>query len=327
MSLNGFLIDVWNPSESSLEVEIDCSGISWEEYRSLIVELEDLLSDIDERHSARSWLVKGRGLKGKYKRITAEDRRRHLRFSPFPSKFSNVLRNTRAYVYELVSSNCLLLEAVGRRKVWLLPKQLAPSFLEIIDGLNEDVIKPLREGIEEFRKSDDYLRIKQCLFRHNVDPSVLDRADFHISDYVVDVLPVDFGYSVDADEVYAKMDRNKAARGLEVLRRQVERRRREYMVNVVSDVVRRITEFTELLTRKGGWRNAGKKVEKLMSMCSALGLEDVNRKVLEPLKKICDARYYQRPKLVRELFGAENLKDAVERALKDVAAPLLEVKS
>jgi hypothetical protein len=52
VSLSGFIMDVRTVSESNLEVEVDASGIPWTEYKELVEEMEDLLSDIDERHSA-----------------------------------------------------------------------------------------------------------------------------------------------------------------------------------------------------------------------------------------------------------------------------------
>lgn len=317
MSLSGFITDVHCASESNLELEVDCSHIDWNEYKELILELEDLLSDIDERHSVRSWLVKGRGLRARYRRVSAEDRRKRLHFSPFPSRFVNVLKNTRTYIYNLVAENCLVLESVGRRKVYLLPKHLAPFFVEAIERINEDVIKPLRKEIEDFRQSDDYLKIKQTLYGHKVDPSILDRAVFPIGNFMVDVLPIDFGYSVDIDEAYAKMNRTKAAKGLEILDRQIERRRRKYAMSAVSDVVNRILEMAEGLGGKGRKvRDAVKKVERLMEICDSLELREVNERVLKPLTQICEARYYQRAKLSEELFGEKNLKEGVDKELK-----------
>lgn len=317
MSLSGFICDVHCASESNLELEFDCSHIDWDEYRELILELEDLLSSIDEDHSVRSWLVKGRGLRARYRRVSAEDRRRRLHFSPFPSRFVNVLKNTRTYVYNLVAENCLVLESVGRRKVYLLPKHLAPFFVEAIERINEEVIKPLRKEIEDFRQSDDYLKIQQCLYSHKVDPTILKTAVFPIGNFVVDVLPMDFGYSVDLDEAYAKMRRTRATKGLEILKRQIERRQREYALSAVSDVVNRILEMAEGLGGKGRKvRHAVKKVDELMEICDSLGLREMNERVLKPLKKVCEAKYYQRPQLAEELFGEKNLKEGVDKELK-----------
>jgi hypothetical protein len=216
-----------------------------------------------------------------------------------------------------------VLEKVGLRKVYLLPKDLAPFFVEAIERINEEVIKPLRKDVEDFRQSDDYLKIKQTLFTHKVDPSILDRAVFPIGNFIVDVLPVDFGYSVDVDEAYAKMNRTEAIRGLEILRRQIDRRRREYVLSVVQDVVQRIVELAEGLEAKGRKvQYPSKKVEKLMEICHSLGLKDVNEKVLGPLKRVCEAKGYKRKKLSEELFGSKSLREGVRGVLQDLS-PLL----
>jgi len=315
--LDGFLIDVRTTSEENLVVEVDASKISWNEYRALISDLQDILTSIDEEHSARSWLMKGRSLKASYRRVNAKDRRRHLRFMPFPSRFATVLKNLRAYVYELVADYCLVLESVGNRNVYLLPKQLAPFFVEAVEKINKEVIEPLRQDVEKFRQSREYLSIQQCLYQHGVDPSILKVATFHLRNYVVDVLPIDFGYSIGADDVYAKMERAEAAKGLEILRNQIERKYREYALNAVSDVVARIMAIVEGLEVKGKRvRNAQEKVDKLINICESLGFTEISEKILKPLRQVSAARPYKRPKLAEEFFGNKSLMVGVGEELK-----------
>ncbi|MGC8936548.1 MAG: hypothetical protein ACP5KV_04195 [Candidatus Methanomethylicaceae archaeon] len=318
MTLSGFIVDLNTVSESNLEVDVDCSHLTWSEYKDLVTELEDHLSEIDEKYSARSWLVRGRGLRAKYRRISAEERRRRLTFSPFPSRFQNILKNTRAYLYNLLDDNSLVLETIGTRKLRLLPKHLAPSFVEAVERTNEEIIEPLKRELEGFRQSDDYMKIKQILYKYKIDPTVLDRAGFSVGRYFIDVLPVDFGYSISSDEVYAKMKRAEALKGLEILKKQIERKRREYTLNAISEVNSRIVELTRGLGTKGKVKNAVKKVEKLMEICEDLGLKEVNEKVLKPLKAVCEAKYYQRPMVTKELFGEWDLEDVVSRALKSL---------
>jgi hypothetical protein len=322
--LEGFLIDVRCTSEENLVVEVDASKISWTEYKDLISELQDILADIDAEHSVRSQLTRGRSLKASYRRVNAKDRQRHLRFMPFPSRFATVLKNLRAYIYELVGNYCLILESVGNRNVYLLPKQLAPFFVESVEKINKEVIEPLRQDIEKFRQSPEYLAIQQCLYRHGVDPSILKVTTFHLRNYIVDVLPVDFGYSINADSVYAKMERTEAVKGLEILRNQIERKYREYALNAVSDITARIMTIVEGLETKGKRvRNAQQKVGKLIDICEAIGLTEVSEKVLKPLKQICAARTYQRTKLTESLFGEKNLRLGVSNELKKILTPNL----
>lgn len=316
MSLNGFLIDIRTVSESNLEIEVDTSNITWDKYQALVEHLEDLLSYIDESHSAKSWLVKGRGIRAKYRRVTSTDRRRKLHFVPFPSKYVNILKNTRTQLYNLVAINCLVLESVGRRKVYLLPKHLAPFFIEAVERINMEVIEPLREGIKDFQQSDDYLKIQQCLCTYDIDPTILKMNHYSIGDFKVDVLPMDFGYSIDADEAYNKMKRGKATRGLEILKKQLDRKNKEYAVKAVSEVVTRITGLTTDLESGRRIRNAVHKIDKLMDICTSLELKDVNEKVLQPLRHIFAARKHKRQTLSGMIFGTQSIKAGVEKRLK-----------
>jgi len=318
VKLDGFLIDVLCTTESTLEVEIDCSHISWDEYKQLIIDLEDLLSEIDQKHSARSWLVKGRSLRGRYRRITAEDRRRRLRFSPFPSCFQNILKNTRAFIYNLVAENCLVLETIGKRKMYFLPKSVAPAFLEAVEKINDEVIEPLKKNIEKFRNGNDYFRIKQTLWSYKINPSVLDTAPFAIGRYHVEVVPVDFSYSIDADEVYRKMEKTAAVKGLEILRKEIEREQKEYYKSIISTVIQRITKLAEVAESKRTGKVAAR-INRLIEICNSLGLYSVKEKVLEPLKTVIETKdSRQKAKLIKELFGKESLKEGITEILKNL---------
>jgi hypothetical protein len=291
-----------------LEVEVDCSHIDVKEYRELISELQDLLNIIDEKHSVR-------GIRTRYKRVNIEERKKRIRFSPFPSKFGTLLKNTRKYVYELMAENCLDIESAGKRKVYLLPKRLAPMFVEAVDRVNEEIMEPLKMQVENFRKSEDYLKIEQCLSNHKVDTTVLKTSTFPVGNLTIDILPVDFSYNLNADEAYAEM--SKTTRGIEILKREIEKKQREYASTALSNVASRILELAEALTEpRRKVRNAEEKVEKLMEICESLGLRKVKEEVLNPLKKVCMARPYQRPKLAEELFQTKNLKEGVEKKLK-----------
>lgn len=324
MSLNGFIVDVRTVSESNLELEIDASKVSWEEYKKLVDELGDVLSEVDEKWSARSWLVRGRSVRGRFRRVTAEDRRRMLRFSPLPSSYSNILKNTRTYMYGLVADNCLVLEQVGTRKVYLLPRPMAPLLVEGVDKINREVIEPLRKNITEFKEGEDYLKIEQLLFRHGIDPTVLRTAPFNVGDFVVDVLPVDFGYRVNGDDIYDKMRRTETVRGLEILKAQLARKHREYAQNAVSEITKRIIDLANVIELRKKTHYLERKLDSLAEVCDSLGLGDISERVLKPLKEIMGVRASEREDLTEKLFGTKNLKEAVENTLK-VYAQVLEV--
>jgi len=315
MRLDGFLVDCHSPSESTLEVEIDCSHIGWDEYRKLIIELEDILSSIDRKFAVKSWLMRGRGLKARYSRVTANRRTRKLRFSPFPSSFRSVLTGARAHVYSLVNQHCLVLESIGQRKVYFLPKKVAPAFLEAVEALNESVIDPLRRNVEEFRNSQHYFAVEQCLHRHRVDPAALRNASFTIGRFTVDVLPVNFGYSVEADEVYAKMKRSEAVKGIEILRRQIERKQREYVENAARDIAGKIFAMAQTFDERRKLRYFTRKLDKLIELCEALGMNDMVERLLKPTRLLCKVSGSARKEMLKEIFGTTTLTEAAKKCM------------
>lgn len=312
--LNGFLADIHCTSESNLDVEIDASKLTWSEYQSLILDLEDLLSEIDEKHSVRSWLVRGRSLRARYHRVSADERKRRLRFSPFPSKFSNIITNARGFVYNLVTQYCIVLEKVGNRKVYFLPKSVAPSLVASIDALNEKVIGKLRREIKEFQESNDYARIGQCLHKHKIDPRVLDRT-FWIGNFMVDVIPVDFGYSISEDEYYRKVKRQSAVRELDILRKHIERKYREYSAEAVKNIMEKVAVMSEEFDRRKNIQKAFKdRLDKLIELSKSIGLNEVSA-FLTKVRKICDLPRKERKEALEKTFGVKTLSEAVKKHL------------
>lgn len=317
--LRGFLVDCHCPTESNLDLEINASHLDWDEYQSLIIDLEDLLSKIDEEHSVRSRLVRGRSLRARYARISDETRSRRLRFSPFPSKYSNILSNTRSHVYSLLGQHCVVIEKVGRNNIYLLPKAIAPDFVEAIERLNTTVITPLREGIEQFRESKDYFTIQSCLKNHSVDPLTLKNTVFTVSNYLVDVTPVDFDYRVEGDQYYKKLTNREEMRGLEILKKQIERKHREYSTNAVKEITEKLSELAEgfdeykqiRATFKKRWRQLSK-------ICSALDLNHLVNQFINPTIKILDAPAKKRTEMMMDKFGTPSLTSASKQYLNQL---------
>jgi len=293
MKFKGFIVDCFCPSESRLEVEIDASKLDWSEYRKLVEELEDILSDIDERHSIKSDLTRGRSLRARYSRVTKDFRTRKLRFSPFPSKYRNVLSNTRAVVYGIIGYHCIAISKVGNRKVYFLPEDVAPSFLESIESVNQNIRK-MKEEIKEFRNTKDWLDIGACLHKYGIDPNILNRYDFHISEYVVDLIPIDMDYTV--DESRWRDD----VRGVELLKKELERKKREYTIASVKDISNKVMDIIDAFGEAKRLKYLSRKIEKLIDLCRSVGMNDVVDKLLKPLMEICNAPSHKRKHMLSD---------------------------
>jgi len=315
-NLQGFLLSIHTVNESRLEVEVDTSQLKWDEYQKLVEDLQDLLNSIDEEHSVRTELMKGRSLRARYRRVSVDDRRRNLRFSPLPSKYSNILKNLRSYVYiDLVPSTCFCVEQIGPRRVYFLPKGMAPLLLEAVDRINKETLGKIRDEIEEFKAGNYFLRIKQLLMSYGLDPRILDTEDFSIGNFSMAAVPVDFGYSVEADDFFAKDVREKHKRGLEALRSQIEEKHKEYVSAILKEILSRLGAIVS--ANKFTGMKVTKKIDELMEICEGCGLTRVNEVLLKPLKEICTAKRDKREELTEGFFGTKNLSEGVEKTIRE----------
>lgn len=316
ISLSGFMIDVSSSAPSRLEVEVDASSLKWMAYRELVERLEAVLTDIDKRYSVKEGRRGKTGCMGAKGRSLLINLKSSLRFSPFPSKFSNILNNARGFVYALVADYCVLLEEKGRiekrrmEKRYLLPKGVAPQFLEEIERVNRETIAPLREEMAKFVESEDFHRIEKCIGDAS-DSGIL--FDFHVSnlgnaieDFSVDIIPVDFGYKYNVDTDYT-LENGKR------IRAQLDRKECEYRTNIAKDITGKIDKIV-------GQPVIGPKlvedIDRLVAICDSLGLLSISEKVLKPLREIVAARPSDRAGLCEKHFGYVDLKRGIEATLK-----------
>jgi hypothetical protein len=229
----------------------------------------------------------------------------------------NVLKNLRSYVYVgLIPATCFVVEQIGPRYVYFLPKGRAPFLLEAVDKINTETLAKLREEIEEFKGSDDFLGIKQLLQSYGLDPRVLDDADFSMGKFSMAAVPVDFGYSVDADDFFAKDVREKHKRGLEVLRSQIQEKHKEYVAAILKEILSRLGAIVSAKKLTG--MRVTKKIDDLMEICEGSGLTKVNEVLLKPLKEICTAKSDKREELTERFFNTKNLSEGVEKTIREL---------
>lgn len=317
-----FLVDLHTTHESTLEVELDASGLDWDLYKKMIIELEDLLSEIDKKTSPKPDLARGRSLKARYTRVTADERHRRIRFSPFPSMFTNRIKNLRSYLYKLLNDSCITLSKYGsgnvKRCVYILPKYTALQFVKMVDETNKTVIEKLRRDIEEFRKSDDFLSIVRLLTKYGLNADKLMVEPFTIGDVIMDVVPISFDYDVMSDALLEKEARASAMESLAILKREIDRFHREYAVRTVKDIVSKLWTGIELLGSGRKARFFDRKIEKMIGICESMGLSEVNERLLKPLLEI--SRDPKNVKLLsKKYFGTESLTDGVKAVVEKLS--------
>ncbi|MEM2905042.1 MAG: hypothetical protein QW587_04805 [Candidatus Bathyarchaeia archaeon] len=173
--LRGFFLSVHSPSDEHLQVQYDATGLAWGQYRRLVEGLQDLLREVDESYK-EGLRLRGRGLKARYKRGRSipmpeggkpiVERRRLLKFSPYPSRFTNILSNLRAELYAEINASCIVLQrfvsGYYRESIYLAPESELPRLIELKDSLNKRIAE-LRRSCEEFKASDEAKQVRRLL--------------------------------------------------------------------------------------------------------------------------------------------------------------------
>jgi hypothetical protein len=264
VGLRGFLVSIHCPSEEYLMVTIDCSMLNPATYMRLVTELQDLLSEMDYAHAEGE--VKGRSLKARYRRVTASERLRLLKFSPFPSRVMNRLKYVRAKAYELLNDYCISITAIEsgfyKEKAYILPKNLADKFISEINYLNGE-IGEVRRFIEGY----DYSSVELLLSRYDLE---LPRKSFEIPNIRVDLLPIAFGIAI---EEWAS----------ENVKQLLIQKQEELIRNAVEDIRKRLEPILKAMEGETKIKKMKERLEQIKSIAEGLGLKALSDSVIVPL--------------------------------------------
>lgn len=313
--VEGFLLSVHVPTEGRLSVVIDASGLSWDSYRNLVTELQDKLAEIDEEYALRD--ARGRGLGARYRRVSVGkvvSRRRVLSFIPYPSRFANILRTIRRDVYERIGRDCLVLQVMSsgrfRHNLYLLPFANAPSFMAFINRVNER-IDSLNKEILGFRGSRWYAEIKSIIGSYGLDSAVID-SEVIIPSVSVDVTPLQLDPTVIErviEERYKKVFEKISAEekaGLERLRIELEKKRREVVIKAIESLRSEINEVVKRIIAGKRLKDVKKDIERLRKMAHDVGLEAIATTVLTPLLEVVE-----NPMMAESILGSNDLSKEI----------------
>ena len=311
--VEGFLLSVSVPTEERLSVTIDASGISWRRYRDLIYALQDQLAIIDDEYKIRE--TRGRGLGARYRRITPSKRTKTIKFIPYPSRFANILRTIRRDVYFEVNSRCLVLNMMHfgyfKRNIYLLPYNQAPAFMSYINEKNRE-IEDLNNQIEDFRRTRYFDEIRDIISDAKLDTSALDDI-VKIPKISVDLTPLRLDPSIVEDLIetrYKKMFERiseEEKKGLEVLRRELEEKRRELVIKSIESIRDKINVIIRRIAAEKKLKNVKKELEHLKRIAVDIGLEAVAKTVINPLIEVTE-----NPSKAEEILGTADISKEID---------------
>jgi len=320
--LRGIHIAVHSPTEERLTVQIQ--PLSPDVFRSLAADLEDWFLVVDDAY--KETYVKGRGWKGRGKRVSPKERRRVLRFSPFPSRFSNILRSVRRNIYVEIRRNCLVLEGEKyggyRQNIYILPYANAPAFMNKIQAQNKE-IDELNKKIEKFKETGYFTDLKEILAKHKIRITL--NGEWKIEHLTIDATPLALEPTtvkemVEKDyQVLFKRLEEDERKGLEALHDELERKRKELVVKGVENLQGKIETIVQKIvgTKKLKAKTVKQELEKLRRMAVSVGLEAVASTVIDPLGEVVE-----NPEKAMEVFGTKNLSKGINGRIKGLLESL-----
>jgi len=320
--LRGIHIAVHSPTEERLTVQIE--GLPPDKFRSLAMALEDYFLVVDD--AFKETFVRGRGWKGRGRRVSARNRIRVLRFSPFPSRFSNILRSIRRDIYIELHKNCLVLEGTQyggyKQNIYILPYANAPAFMSFVEEKNRE-IDGLNDRIKRFRETRYFEDLKEILKAHNVQVNL--NGNWNIEHLSLDATPLALEPTTVkqlVEEDYKKMFNrleDEEKRGLEALHAELERKRRELVIKGVEDIRRKIETVVKRIVgaKKLRPETVKKDIARLRRLAVSVGLEAIASTVIDPLAEVVD-----NPEKAMEVFGTKNLSEGIDGRIKGLIESL-----
>uniref|UniRef100_A0A6M3JZ59 Uncharacterized protein n=1 Tax=viral metagenome TaxID=1070528 RepID=A0A6M3JZ59_9ZZZZ len=305
--LQGLHLSVHTPTEERLTVQIeDLEPVIFAE---LGLEIEDWMEIVDEEYKVRE--TRGRGWQGRGKRITKDERVRLLKFSPFPSSLSNVLRSIRRELYIEIHKQCSVLEGSqqGRYKqnIYILPYVNAGAFMVYLQTLDEK-INELNKDIQLFQKTDNAEIVFNILTKYKV-AGLLDK-QWSIPHITFDVTPLSLDPNVVLNMVEAQRGtiadqlNEEEQQGLERLQRSLQVQYKETVIKTIESLKTELNGIMSkfIMAKKLDPENARIELEQLRRKAASIGLEAMASSVIEPLLMAIDD-----PQKAVENFGTETI--------------------
>jgi hypothetical protein len=320
--LRGIYIVVHSPTEERLSFQIE--HLTPEQFRSLAADLEDWFLIVDDKY--KKTFVRGRGWKGRGKRVSERSRIRVLRFSPFPSRFANILRTVRRDLYVALHKNCLVLEGEKhggyRQNIYILPYANAPTFMNEIQTKNK-VIDGLNKKINEFMQTRHFANLKAILDKRNMRITLngqwkMEHITMDATPLALEPTTVKEMVETEYQKMFKKLEKEEQ-QGLEALHDELERKRKELVVKGVENLRGKIENIIKRIvaTKKLRPKTVKEDLARLRKIAVSVGLEAIATSIIDPLGQVIE-----KPEKAMELFGTKDLSAAVNGRVAGLIAKL-----
>lgn len=338
--LKGLQIRAHIPTEERLNVQLD--GLSVQLFRTLGAEYEDYFAVVDNQYKENR--VRGRGWKGRGHKVqigqpseeepATKGRVRSITGSPFPSRFSNILRTLRKRLYELLHKYGFVLEGVQhggyKQNLYIVPYANMPRFMNAVAEMNKE-IDALNVRITEFRTTNYFSQFKTILGKYDLNPELLDRRTFTVEHIDIDSQPLALEPTavkelVDAEfkQMFERADAKKQQldtklqkeyeQGMQFLEAELKRQERERVVKVVENLRSQLEAVAKRIMsiHRKNPTVVKEDLDLIRSKAMSIGLDYLAPTFTEMETAI------EHPERVVKMFGTSDLSEGVSARVKSL---------
>lgn len=301
--LRGIHIACHIPSEERLTLQIE--RLVPEKFRKLAEALEDYMTVVDADFREKKYTPRGRGWRGRGRKISAKSRTRVLRFSPFPSRFSNILKTIRVKITVERKRKCLVLEGEkhGRKQqnIYILPYINAPEFMTFIDAENRE-IDALNKRIEEFKTSNYFRNLKKTLQDNGIRVSMngewkVDHIQIDLTPLALEPQTVKDMVTAEYQELFKEAETTKEktkeelelkrAKGIQRLQEELDRKGKELVVKGLENIQKKVENIVKRVVgaKKLNQKQIKTELANLKRVAVSVGLESIAETVIDPLSE------------------------------------------
>lgn len=335
--LQGLHLNLHCPTEELLT--IICKGLDPETFRAIGYEVEDWRKDVDEAYKKKT--IRGSGWKGRGTKVGIQ-RIRIIKISPFPSRFSNILRELRRDLYADLHKSCLVLEESGdshfKRNIYILPYSNAVALMTDIKRANF-VIDDLNVKIQEFLGTSYYDHLKMILKQHRIiilEKNIrwhIDHVDFEVTNLALNPAAIKETVSKEYQRMFQRIDAKKAAaeaelgmmidqrkveaeanlqkqydEGMQLLYTKLQEKEKDLVVKAVENMRKKlkVTIGKIVGAHKLKPETVKEELEKLRRIAESVGLEAIAQDIIIPLTIVVD-----NPEKAFDLLGSTDIETAV----------------
>lgn len=342
ITLRGLHVVVHTPTEERLSFQVE--GLSPEVFKRFSAELEDFFEVVDSNY--KEVKLRGRGWKARGHKVENQERTRILKFSPFPSRFSNILRTIRKDLYCQLHANCIVLEGEKTggysHNIYLLPYSTSAAFMTYLEKVNS-TLDELQTKIEAYKTTWYYHTIKQLLEKYHVYN--FDEMTWHIGHVEIDATPLSLEPTtikevVDKEykEMFERLERDQRMTqqrraelreklqkeyetGTAALQRELVKKRSEIIDKSLKNLQSKIDNIVNMIVsikRDKNIDNIKSDLEYVRKIAVSIGLEAVATSIIDPLAEVVDD-----PTKATVLFGTKNLTEGVSGRVAGLFADMV----